>query len=471
MENFDQKISEVSKVDPHLIDASLFYPLGKKKAQLLSSTNEPLSYHLKDDECALKLRQPIYIASVKIYGEDVEAKLKLHVIDINGNKISVENSSTDDEFIEFSVNNIANEIILTPIKGFFKGSSVKLTKLSLTGFTLDQADEIADSYSSYLSIRDEMLTEFKTQLEGVNQEKLALEQEKNLVSQTLTLLNEDISNKKSEKLQLEERISELELEATDKEASIQIIDEDIKKKSGTILGLKAREDELNSKNKTIEDAIEQNKRKNSTLNNEIADNERKLKELISNKNLFSEELATYNEASENDETYHTRWAVGAGILLGLIAAACFVSLLLLAYNGQGSWEDIWLTRAPLSIFTIFLIKSLYSFMRSRLDKVTEIKDRKKNLIAIGIIAKDVTESISEDLGLTNEEKFKFKFNEKIDMVKSLLLSVSGTDSNYKSHKLKSLLTSINNKKLQPETTSIIHDSHQDGDSDKQRQLN
>src|SRR5690606_40147525 len=97
MEELNQRILEVPEVKAQVIDASLFYPLGRRKAtQLINNSDETFTYHLREDECSLKLKGPLFIGSVRIFGEGVETKLKLRVVDVSGDQFYIESIDSED---------------------------------------------------------------------------------------------------------------------------------------------------------------------------------------------------------------------------------------------------------------------------------------------------------------------------------------------------------------------------------------
>lgn len=445
METEINALSTVPRYKEEVLDASLYFPLGKKKQhRLINAADESFVFKMKEDECEFPLNEPVFIIKIRVYGEGAKTKLKLKATRLSNSTAIMCDGKESEDFLEFELSLLTNSFSLIPHRGLLKLNETKITKVEAIGFRLNQAEEIANALQTYERIDQELLAKHQRLEAGIKQDRAKLETEKLEATERLKEAEETLQKKTEETEELESVIVELETKKAAAETALATTNSQVEATKATLVALKDTEAKKLAGNKAIEDAIERNTSKNKDLNHETVKLEKKLKELIENKNLFSEDLSSYNEESDKDIKYHNRWAMFFGAMLVVEVLTCFYFLADLALHGQGdSWQDILLKRLPFSVFAAFVFRALFKLTKEKLDKVDEIKEGREKLHAIGIIAKQVTEPIAEELDLSDEQKYDLKFKAKIDMIKGFLVSIVGRDYVYKEAQMSTLMKVVN----------------------------
>ncbi len=424
----EQKVKALTAPQEKVLSVDLFHPLKKSKHLKLINNEGEFTYHLSKKDMRFVLNEPTFIRKVKVYAEGNLKTLKIKYGSIYERGERVSKGEALGAYVEFNVSAMITQFDIVPFRGFFNHDEFNVTKIEIDGYLLSEAHEIEDSINSLISFKSELSSFFNAQ------SKYLLSREQQLESSEEEL-EARIEEKEGLSSQIEKSLEELaELESELNDVKTEVLKEANKKER-----LREAYTDLLARNKSVEDALERNDQKNKQLNKEIAQAEKGLRELIENKSLFSEVLSSFNDRANLDIRYHMNCSKIWGTLLGLISFSCFSFLAYLAFfKPEYSFEEMLTNRAPLTLFTIFIINTLYRLFKRNQDKIVSIKDHQASLHAIGIIVKESSDEIIKELDLSNEEKYDLSFRAKMDMIKNFLVNIVGENYSYKGEQVSKL---------------------------------
>ena len=425
-ETFDDTLSNINHVEQEAIDASLVYALDSGRHRALVNNNSSFCHTLKEDELDFNFTQPIYANKIRLYTSVITSKLKIVYKNLETNNDTYINGIQKDGYIEFVVNDMIKCFVVKPVRRatLINFLQIKIEKLECIGFELSELGRIASSIKKYDSLRSEVSKYIEDEQERLEERSRNLDKKEEELNAKITSHEEEVDARNEEIEELQTSINEFSTTKAEVSSSLESLKKEELALSDKVSNAKSKHEDLLSKNKAIEDAIERNNQINSQLNKDISENEAKLRELLANKNLFSEVLSSYNDRANIDIKEEEKWQNIWGGLLGGLVVICFgyfgyVSL----YEPIYGWEKILTNRLPFSLLAFGAIEVLYSLFRGNQSKIREIKKRQSDLHAIGIIVKESSDTIVKELNISNEDKYNFSFKAKMEMIKSYLVNI------------------------------------------------
>ena len=182
--------------------------------------------------------------------------------------------------------------------------------------------------------------------------------------------------------------------------------------------------DLITKEQELKNSIQEREKTLSTVNTDIATKREELKKLDNETSLIAYDMQEYVRNAKKD----IKWYIGLSIIPWLLIACmsyvlvyggAYLTTILKVENDAQLWTIFW-SRIPFVLAVSSVMFVAYEVSNIFIRKIMEINQQILDFAKIGIIAKDVSETSSINLDLTDEEKFELRTKLKMDMLKSHL---------------------------------------------------
>ena len=388
------------------ISVELIENKGTQQSKLIFNEDPNFSIKLENREYKFKLVEPIYIDKIQLKAKTIlkDVVISYHTIkDENKTiKINIDKSI----YISSSIKNTIDSIsILSP-----KNKKVELEKIELFGFRLSQFKNIEENLKALEKLNGEMKEEIK-KITSYNQTQLDEIENKTLLLEKLhTELDNDVKSLTSQREELEQETENLNIE--------------IKQLSETKNNLENTKKDLITKEQELKNSIQEREKTLSTVNTDIATKREELKKLDNETSLIAYDMQEYVRNAKKD----IKWYIGLSIIPWLLIACmsyvlvyggAYLTTILKVENDAQLWTIFW-SRIPFVLAVSSVMFVAYEVSNIFIRKIMEINQQILDFAKIGIIAKDVSETSSINLNLTDEEKFELRTKLKMDMLKSHL---------------------------------------------------
>ena len=388
------------------ISVELIENKGTQQSKLIFNEDPNFSIKLENREYKFKLVEPIYIDKIQLKAKTIlkDVVISYHTVkDENKTiKINIDKSI----YISTSIKNTIDSIsILSP-----KNKEVELEKIVLFGFRLSQFKNIEENLKALEKLNSEMKEEIK-KVTSYNQTQLDEIENKTLLLEKLhTELDNDVKSLTSQREELEQETENLNIE--------------IKQLSETKNNLENTKKDLITKEQELKNSIQEREKTLSTVNTDIATKREELKKLDNETSLIAYDMQEYVRNAKKD----IKWYIGLSIIPWLLIACmsyilvyggAYLTTILKVENDAQLWTIFW-SRIPFVLAVSSVMFVAYEVSNIFIRKIMEINQQILDFAKIGIIAKDVSETSSINLDLTDEEKFELRTKLKMDMLKSHL---------------------------------------------------
>ncbi len=388
------------------ISVELIENKGTQQSKLIFNEDPNFSIKLENREYKFKLVEPIYIDKIQLKAKTIlkDVVISYHTVkDENKTiKINIDKSI----YISSSIKNTIDSIsILSP-----KNKKVELEKIELFGFRLSQFKNIEENLKALEKLNSEMKEEIK-KVTSYNQTQLDEIENKTLLLEKLhTELDNDVKSLTSQREELEQETENLNIE--------------IKQLSETKNNLENTKKDLITKEQELKNSIQEREKTLSTVNTDIATKREELKKLDNETSLIAYDMQEYVRNAKKD----IKWYIGLSIIPWLLIACmsyvlvyggAYLTTILKVENDAQLWTIFW-SRIPFVLAVSSVMFVAYEVSNIFIRKIMEINQQILDFAKIGIIAKDVSETSSINLDLTDEEKFELRTKLKMDMLKSHL---------------------------------------------------
>ena len=388
------------------ISVELIENKGTQQSKLIFNEDPNFSIKLENREYKFKLVEPIYIDKIQLKAKTIlkDVVISYHTVkDENKTiKINIDKSI----YISSSIKNTIDSIsILSP-----KNKKVELEKIELFGFRLSQFKNIEENLKALEKLNGEMKEEIK-KITSYNQTQLDEIENKTLLLEKLhTELDNDVKSLTSQREELEQETENLNIE--------------IKQLSETKNNLENTKKDLITKEQELKNSIQEREKTLSTVNTDIATKREELKKLDNETSLIAYDMQEYVRNAKKD----IKWYIGLSIIPWLLIACmsyvlvyggAYLTTILKVENDAQLWTIFW-SRIPFVLAVSSVMFVAYEVSNIFIRKIMEINQQILDFAKIGIIAKDVSETSSINLDLTDEEKFELRTKLKMDMLKSHL---------------------------------------------------
>jgi predicted nucleic acid-binding Zn-ribbon protein len=388
------------------ISVELIENKGTQQSKLIFNEDPNFSIKLENREYKFKLVEPIYIDKIQLKAKTIlkDVVISYHTVkDENKTiKINIDKSI----YISSSIKNTIDSIsILSP-----KNKKVELEKIEFFGFRLSQFKNIEENLKALEKLNSEMKEEIK-KVTSYNQTQLDEIENKTLLLEKLhTELDNDVKSLTSQREELEQETENLNIE--------------IKQLSETKNNLENTKKDLITKEQELKNSIQEREKTLSTVNTDIATKREELKKLDNETSLIAYDMQEYVRNAKKD----IKWYIGLSIIPWLLIACmsyilvyggAYLTTILKVENDAQLWTIFW-SRIPFVLAVSSVMFVAYEVSNIFIRKIMEINQQILDFAKIGIIAKDVSETSSINLDLTDEEKFELRTKLKMDMLKSHL---------------------------------------------------
>ena len=388
------------------ISVELIENKGTQQSKLIFNEDPNFSIKLENREYKFKLVEPIYIDKIQLKAKTIlkDVVISYHTVkDENKTiKINIDKSI----YISSSIKNTIDSIsILSP-----KNKKVELEKIELFGFRLSQFKNIEENLKALEKLNSEMKEEIK-KVTSYNQTQLDEIENKTLLLEKLhTELDNDVKSLTRQREELEQETENLNIE--------------IKQLSETKNNLENTKKDLITKEQELKNSIQEREKTLSTVNTDIATKREELKKLDNETSLIAYDMQEYVRNAKKD----IKWYIGLSIIPWLLIACmsyvlvyggAYLTTILKVENDAQLWTIFW-SRIPFVLAVSSVMFVAYEVSNIFIRKIMEINQQILDFAKIGIIAKDVSETSSINLDLTDEEKFELRTKLKMDMLKSHL---------------------------------------------------
>ena len=405
LENLANEINDFKPIEVDKVTVELIENKGNKQSKLIFNEDPNFSIKLEDREYKFKLIEPIYIDKIQLKAKIIYKGLVIHYKSIEGDKnYVIQNDKNNSAF--YNPKKVIYEItIQNP-----KDKKIELEKIELFGFRLSESESIKNNFEELKKLDIELKDEVKkitetnqTQLNEIKNESSALEQlhEK---------LDADIESLTTQKEELEQETENLNAQITELSNS---------KKS-----LENTKNELTKKEQELKNSIQERETTLLTVNTNISLKKEELNKLENDTSLIAYDVQGYIKTANT----HLLWYLGLSIIpwfliifmsyIIICGAIDLIAVLKVEKDAQ-LWTIFW-SRIPFVIAVGTVIFVAYEVSNVFIRKIMEINQQKLDFQKLGILAKDVSESASQGLDLSDEEKFELRTKLKMEMLKSHL---------------------------------------------------
>lgn len=390
IETLQQNINN-NEIKPHPIEIELLESNSEEIKNLLNGSD----VKIQNGQYIITCTEPIYIYGINFTASKTMPDIEINIVDFEDRK-SKRRFNKNNGIAKISL--VIKEIhINISTSWLFGQKNHTLKKIILTGFKVGELDLIKENLKNFEKNKQEVV---KT----LNELKKQNDEHNKNVSKFDTLTQE------IEILQTEHTTLETEIDRLTTE----------------VVQLKDSKQDL----KELELEYEK-------LNKEIPKQKEELEKLISDKSIFSTEMAEYVKQANNHMYSYFFLSLIPWILIVCISSIVFnqasdLAMIYDSFDGEIEISAIFWTRLPFIIITISILFVSYEISKVFIQNMMKIQSQKRVFAKIGIIAKDVADkSILGIEDLTKDEKFDLRTKLKMNLLKSHLSHDIGEEYEYK----------------------------------------
>ncbi|MGI4991964.1 hypothetical protein ACRXCV_05015 [Halobacteriovorax sp. GFR7] len=431
----EEKINELQN-DLDSINSFSVDNLKKLGSEYLSSKRGHFAKLLDGDDVKVRLgrkgkqlefEEPIFINTISFISAAEKKKLNINikVFYVDGsvkefNKTKTSRHGENRSFI--SINHLVKSMLITSASFL---SEQKIQEILIFGLPLDSLFKIINSYNEFSN----EINDFKEDANNITEE----------ISKKSSKLLDDIESFTSEEDSRKQALSELNEDLKKTSTELSDVEEKLTKKENELEGLSGTYNDVYEKKNSLENQVEQLTESKSTLNKSISNLSGELEKLSSRKDLYTEDMKGFNTESNKQLRIYYALLFSSIICLGIIGKDSVekINVLvnvyenLLANNAKVRGWDLVVMRLPYASIILAVISALSIFAQKLVGKILEINNQKREIIGLSLLARDVTNSSSKGLEMSDHEIYK-----KRESLKFELLSESIVGSTFRSVKAK-----------------------------------
>lgn len=405
LENLTNEINDFKPIEVDKITVELIENSGTKHSKLIFNEDPNYSIKLEDREYKFKLVEPIYIDKISIKAKTIFKGLSVYYKTKDAEKHHV---IQNDKKNNLTVN--LKEVIYEIIIKNPKDKKIELEKIEFFGFRLSQLESIRNNFEGIQKLDTELKNKIK-KITETNQAQLdEIENKSTALEELHEKLDADIESLTTQKEELEQETENL---------NAQIMELSNNKKN-----LENTKNELTKNEQELKNSIQEREATLSTVNTNISLKREELKELENDTSLIAYDVQGYIKTANT----HLLWYLGLSIIPWFLIVfmsyiiVCggidLIAVLKVEKDAQ-LWTIFW-SRIPFVIAVGTVVFVAYEVSNVFIRKIMEINQQKLDFQKLGILAKDVSESASQGLDLSDEEKFELRTKLKMEMLKSHL---------------------------------------------------
>ncbi|NIJ88317.1 flagellar biosynthesis chaperone FliJ [Xanthomonas campestris] len=400
-ENAQESMDELAGLLPEypsLIHGKLTTNSARLKSLLAKASIK--SVDLKKGASTFKCSEPILIRGVRFYSPDPDKAVRL----INMRAIKVDGSmgarkrgfrpkGMDYSFVPLDAYCTGFEVEIN-----ISRSVVAVTKIEVVGYNVQQLEDFAETLQKGLDVRHG-LDDF---IEGYRAEFVDITNELSIAKEALEKSNRESTEVNAEVTSVKSDLAALEIRRS---------------------GVTSEMEKLAEANRAAENAKEQLESELKVLNSSMGETRFKLKELINEKRLISDEYSDFVTEGRGQSTIYV-WlsvlpVIGALGVLGFLLNAGWNFADIAVSTPSEAYAHL-LQRAPYTLATVAAFSLLVKVAYMLITKVIQIHEDRLTLAKLLVIARDTVVASAADLEMSDEEIFNQRIQLKMKLLKQYL---------------------------------------------------
>ncbi len=398
------------------IDVSFFSHKSRKSTQLIGNKSDENSIIARRDWLSFDFNQPIYVTSIVVYAVGYEDyhEIEISMMDALTGQIYEDKRTFGGESFLFEPKRFIRGFGLNPDRPFFK--SARVNRIEVRGIEQRDFSDLVSILNDINQVRDKIETSLNLHFERAKAAKLEMESNRTKIAEQ----DVEIEDKNSQIEQIEDYLTKNTIQLDDLNKKIAIA-ESVEKESNERIQLISNN--INSLNE---------RRKEISLS--ISKNESLLRDLKNNINLFPTEIAGYVKQGTNNIRIYFWLSFLPLLLIGFVTVRLFYnSEKLLDFYSSGNSGNIFeflVSRSPYVVVSATIIGACATLCRGLIAEIININRRRQELFKISIIASDISYASQDNLDLDDSQRYEFRTQTKMEMLKEHLRMNIGRDFSY-----------------------------------------
>lgn len=378
---------------------------------------EDYKVSVNESEAEIRFDAPAYVSEIRLTMDIFESAKHWKVIAkdlLSGKdeKVIATPSEKDKVFI-FSVKSLITSFVIHR-----KGSWAKnVRNIRVAGFRMADVMAFESQYVSLTQARKDLLGLVDSKEKIINARALDVAEQTEALHASQSVVQDEVEVIKAELVSLETKKTELTRQ-TD------ILDELLKTKQAALQEEQLRNEQLSKSNRAVASELEQNSQKLTAANVSIANAEGKLRGLVNNINVFSEEFSGFVEQGTVQ--------IQRYMLLAFVPLLIFCILVYNLFHGAVDLTTkfseipkmdlltLFVTRIPFVAISALIIGVCVKIFFFLVNRIILIHQQRLDLAKIAIIAKDVSDASAMDSGLSESQIYEEKTYLKMAILRAYL---------------------------------------------------
>lgn len=306
--------------------------------------------------------------------------------------------------IRQSLNLLVKSVSFRPPRGGFTTGYIQ--KVRLLGFALSSVSAFAEYTNSLMEKRSALASELGDKHKTVLEDLTAL---KKLQLERDSIVNQ-IANAKKSQAELEAELGKLRATR----------DETITRISSLDQSMRENDQKISDQKNEIGEVSEIR----SKLARAIIEKQEKLRALTANINLFPSELSDFVAQGSRDVRVYALLSsipvIVIAIMFGVLIKGGVDLTTLITAEEDVNILAMFASRLPFVVVAVTIITACYYLARMFILEMVRVNRQKLSLSKIGIIAKDISFSVTNELDLDEDERYARRLTLKMDMLRDHL---------------------------------------------------
>ncbi len=416
LEEVKQHLQETQPSSLKAIPVELFSGLGKFSKVINNQSD--VSVSMRESEAEIKLANPVYVSSILLTLATFESVkgIKLVVLDVltgKKEKLSITVEKTIGPVVRFPIKKVITSFVIHRESLFQR----QIKNIQVFGIFLDELQKFEDEFK--------VLTSYHKQISDFLQERESeLNDQAAKIKRDQENADENIADMVSALKEVEgQRDALIELNDST-QAALGNLKIELDRSAHDNSQLLLKNEELERKKINLESELVQKQQTLSGVNIAIAKSEEKLKGLVNNVNVFTEEFSGFVGQGANQVRLYTVMTVVPFVILIVVVYNLFAG----AVDLSTKFEEIpnidlltiLVTRIPFILIAGLLVGVSVKVLYFLTNRIIAIHQQRLDLAKIAIIAKDVSDASAAGLSMSEDDLYEAKTYLKMSILKGYL---------------------------------------------------
>ncbi|MFL9777611.1 hypothetical protein BCU73_008095 [Vibrio cyclitrophicus] len=371
-------------------------------------------YSLRSKPIDLRLIDKTFITQVifKITNQTNKEVTLQYSADGNSTSITSESyKSGEERVIAFSINSFVDTLTLSSVDGETKISSFKV--IGMSGNIVNERSRFHFKHQvQQLRVTKSRLVDTFSRVNKFNDETLEEEARFEQTKETLVALN----------AKLEEQVESFESQIEGLKEECSSLETTKAKVSSVLAKEKAQLDLSRDENAKLEIQKQDLTNEHSTLTEGVLLSRAQLRQLQSDKDIYSEDLKGYIGETRFQQIFYGAIAFSAlAIICGITYQLFERSIELIRLTDTKELSHVWnliLSRIPFTLSIIAIMGAAGASLQMAVNRLIKIHDQRLAFLRLSILSRDITSMATEDLDLSHEEIAQLRIKLKTEFLKS-----------------------------------------------------